>query len=71
MSLDAMKGAGDEILAKPDLVSQCLNAVEECLKATRTISYLLHPPLLDEEALSLWPAGRLTGLLTEAGFRRL
>jgi hypothetical protein len=25
-----------------------LRTVEECLKETRTISYLLHPPLLDE-----------------------
>ena len=30
------------------LISECLNAVEECLSDTRTISHLLHPPLLDE-----------------------
>jgi PAS domain S-box-containing protein len=30
------------------LLSDCLNAVEECLSETRTISHLLHPPLLDE-----------------------
>jgi len=31
-----------------ELLSDCLNAVEECLSETRTISHLLHPPLLDE-----------------------
>ena len=30
------------------IVSECLHAVEECLSETRTISHLLHPPLLDE-----------------------
>lgn len=30
------------------LVSDCLHAVEECISETRTISHLLHPPLLDE-----------------------
>ncbi len=30
------------------IVSECLRSVEECLSETRTISHLLHPPLLDE-----------------------
>jgi PAS domain S-box-containing protein len=30
------------------LLSECLSSVEECLTETRTISHLLHPPLLDE-----------------------
>jgi len=29
-------------------LSECLQAVERCIKETRTISHLLHPPLLDE-----------------------
>jgi signal transduction histidine kinase len=48
MNLDAMNGLGRTNLTQPELVSQCLNAVEGCLKETRTMSYLLHPPLLDE-----------------------
>ena len=48
MDLDAMNGLGRNDLTQPQLLSQCLHAVEECLKETRTISYLLHPPLLDE-----------------------
>jgi signal transduction histidine kinase len=33
---------------KTKCLSECLEAVEQCLKETRTISHLLHPPLLDE-----------------------
>lgn len=57
MNLDAMNGLGRTVLTQPELVSQCLNAVEACLKETRTISYLLHPPLLDEagfESAARW-----------------
>lgn len=57
MNLDVMSGLGENDLTRPELLSQCLNAVEACLKETRTISYLLHPPLLDEagfESAARW-----------------
>jgi signal transduction histidine kinase len=57
MNLDVMNGLGENDLTRPQLLSQCLNAVEACLKETRTISYLLHPPLLDEagfESAARW-----------------
>jgi signal transduction histidine kinase len=57
MDLDAMNGLGRDDLTQPELVSQCLTAVNECLKETRTMSYLLHPPLLDEagfESAARW-----------------
>jgi signal transduction histidine kinase len=57
MDLDAMNGLGRDDPKQPELVSQCLHAVKECLKETRTISYLLHPPLLDEagfESAARW-----------------
>ena len=57
MTLDAMKELGPDDLTRPELLSKCLQAVEECLKETRTISYLLHPPLLDEagfESAARW-----------------
>ena len=34
------------------IISECLRAVDECLSETRTISHLLHPPLLDEAGFS-------------------
>src|SRR5262249_53663538 len=42
---------------KAALLSECLQMVDQCLKETRTISYLLHPPLLDEagfESAARW-----------------
>src|SRR5215469_1296090 len=33
---------------KDALLSECLQMADQCLKETRTVSYLLHPPLLEE-----------------------
>ncbi len=57
MNLDVMNGTGESDVKRPELLSQCLDAVNGCLKETRTISYLLHPPLLDEagfESAARW-----------------
>jgi signal transduction histidine kinase len=57
INLDVMSGIGESDLTKPELLAQCLDAVNGCLKETRTISYLLHPPLLDEagfESAARW-----------------
>jgi signal transduction histidine kinase len=56
INLDMMNAAGRQP-ARPELLHECLETVEECLKETRTISYLLHPPLLDEagfESAARW-----------------
>ena len=56
MNLDRMNGLGQHSL-RPELLSESLLAVDECIKETRTISYLLHPPLLDEagfESAARW-----------------
>jgi PAS domain S-box-containing protein len=45
MQLDILALSADR---RPDLISECTRFVEQCLKETRTISHLLHPPLLDE-----------------------
>jgi|SRR5215831_3575053 len=40
-----------------ELLAQCSSAAEQCLTETRTISHLLHPPLLDEagfESAARW-----------------
>jgi PAS domain S-box-containing protein len=41
-----------DLLLKSDndntVVAQCVEMVEKCLSETRTVSHLLHPPLLDE-----------------------
>jgi signal transduction histidine kinase len=56
MNLDAMNGF-EQHLVRPEILSESLRTVDECLKETRTISYLLHPPLLDEagfESAARW-----------------
>ncbi len=56
INLDRMNAIGQHA-AGPELLSECVRTVEECLKETRTISYLLHPPLLDEagfESAARW-----------------
>ncbi|HKF04979.1 MAG TPA: DUF4118 domain-containing protein [Candidatus Sulfotelmatobacter sp.] len=45
MHLDILALSAD---LQPDVIAECTRIVEQCLKETRTISHLLHPPLLDE-----------------------
>jgi PAS domain S-box-containing protein len=45
----SLRDLGSESSRK--LLSECNEVVEQCLTETRTISYLLHPPLLDETGL--------------------
>jgi PAS domain S-box-containing protein len=39
-------------LSSPSVIHQSINLVEQLSKELRTVSYLLHPPLLDEAGLS-------------------
>ncbi len=39
-------------LSSPSVIQQSINLVEQLSKELRTVSYLLHPPLLDEAGLS-------------------
>jgi PAS domain S-box-containing protein len=50
INLDLLSRAANE-KKRATLVSECLQMAEQCLKETRTISHLLHPPLLDEAGL--------------------
>jgi len=45
MNLDVFRTSKDD---KAKLASDCAEIVDKCLNETRTISHLLHPPLLDE-----------------------
>lgn len=51
MNLDLLSTYGDDPQSqqrKAQTLSESLNAVDQCLTETRTLSHLLHPPLLDE-----------------------
>ena len=45
INLDKLHARGE---SKTTLASECSDLVSQCLTETRTISHLLHPPLLDE-----------------------
>jgi PAS domain S-box-containing protein len=45
MNLDVLQSSKDN---NAKLASECSEILDKCLTETRTISYLLHPPLLDE-----------------------
>jgi two-component system NarL family sensor kinase len=57
LKIDLTKLAGFELNPgastnrKRECLSDCLHLVEICLNETRTLSHLLHPPLLDEAGL--------------------
>ncbi len=56
INLDGLANS-ERNLVRPELLSESLRVVHECLTETRTISYLLHPPLLDEagfESAARW-----------------
>jgi two-component system, NarL family, sensor kinase len=46
ITLDMM--ANPAFAKKADLLTECSDIVQRCISETRTISHLLHPPLLDE-----------------------
>jgi signal transduction histidine kinase len=50
-----------------DLLGQCLKLTDEALTETRTLSYLLHPPLLDEAGLSSASQAFLEGFSKRSG----
>jgi PAS domain S-box-containing protein len=56
MNLDQLSTeASDDpkgIARKEKRLSECLEMVERCLTETRTLSHLMHPPLLDEAGLA-------------------
>jgi PAS domain S-box-containing protein len=46
ITIDLM--ASPAFARKADLIKECSDIVQRCISETRTISHLLHPPLLDE-----------------------
>lgn len=69
MNLQRMNGLSDHQLARPELLCESLRSVDECLKETRTISYLLHPPLLDEVGFESAARWYVEGFAQRGGIR--
>jgi len=56
-------------LAQYARVDECVELVERCALELRTISYLLHPPLLEELGLIRTLDSYITGFSTRSGIR--
>jgi signal transduction histidine kinase len=54
---------------KEALAVECSNIVERCIMETRTISYLLHPPLLDETGFGSAARWYVDGFARRSGIR--
>jgi PAS domain S-box-containing protein len=52
MFLDSAMRTGDPEKQQRELLVESASIVEKCLAETRTVSHLLHPPLLDEAGLA-------------------
>lgn len=52
-----------------DLLTQCLSAADECLAETRTLSHLLHPPLLDEAGFGSAARWYIEGFAQRSAFQ--
>jgi PAS domain S-box-containing protein len=51
------------------LLSECLDSVNQCLDETRTISHLLHPPLLDEAGFASAARWYIDGFAQRSAFQ--
>jgi signal transduction histidine kinase len=54
---------------KEKLTSECFEIVEKCLIETRTISHLLHPPLLDEAGFGSAARWYVDGFAQRSGIK--
>jgi len=68
MNLDliSMTASGGNDMA---MLAECTETVERCISETRTLSHLLHPPLLDEAGLSSAVRWYTEGFATRSGIR--
>ncbi len=68
MNLDQLQHC-DSAERRSELFSECLQTVERCTAEARTISYLLHPPLLDEVGFASAAQWYVEGFAQRSGIR--
>lgn len=66
MNLDILSRSGSN---SREVAAECANIVENCLSETRTISHLLHPPLLDEAGFASAARWYLDGFAQRSGIK--
>lgn len=63
-----ISGASPEA-QRAELLAECIQLANSCLTETRTLSHLLHPPLLDEAGLSSAARWYVTGFAERSGIK--
>jgi PAS domain S-box-containing protein len=66
MSLHRLSESDDSTTA---VASECADIVDQCLTETRTISYLLHPPMLDEAGFASAARWYMDGFAQRSGIK--
>jgi len=68
MNLAAL-ASNENAVAQANVVAESRQIVDKCLTETRTISYLLHPPLLDEAGLGSAARWYVEGFVERSGIK--
>jgi len=73
ISLDLLAGSNTSPTPRmgtsAELLSECLDSVRRCIAETRTLSHLLHPPLLDEVGLASAARWYVDGFAKRSGIQ--
>jgi len=67
LNMAQIRGARADATATAAMVDECMRLVEDCTNELRTISYLLHPPLLEELGLGRTLRGYVEGFGRRSG----
>jgi PAS domain S-box-containing protein len=67
LNMAQIRGSGADAPATAAMVDECMRLVEDCTNELRTISYLLHPPLLEELGLGRTLRGYVEGFGRRSG----
>jgi signal transduction histidine kinase len=67
LNMAQIRGARADAPATAAMVDECMRLVEDCTNELRTISYLLHPPLLEELGLGRTLRGYVEGFGRRSG----
>jgi PAS domain S-box-containing protein len=54
-------------ISRPEILAECTNLLDRCISETRTLSHLLHPPLLDEAGFASAASWFVSGFSQRSG----
>ena len=67
LNMAEIRDAGTDAPATAAMIEECMRLIDDCTNELRTISYLLHPPLLEEMGLGRTLRGYVDGFSRRSG----